>query len=146
MMFLRAVFAKLTLPLPGHEVKPDDLQAYHRLNKKNTVMVKFKCRKQKRRILINRKNVLNKSDVLTRLNFSGRFFVSESMCHENLQLYYKCRQLQMLAKIHSMWFWNNSVNVKRNERSQTTKIHHVIGIEKLLGVHNLSEFINKTFS
>ena len=68
------------------------------------------------------------------------------MCHENLQLYYKRRQLQMLAKIHSMWFWNNSVNVKRNERSQTTKIHHVIGIEKLLGVHNLSEFINKTFS
>ena len=52
----------------------------------------------------------------------------------------------MLAKIHSMWFWNNSVNVKRNERSQTTKIHHVIGIEKLLSVHNLSEFINTTFS
>ena len=39
---------------------------------------------------------------------------------------------------------NNSVNVKLNERSQPTKIHHVIGIEKLLGVDNLDEFINNT--
>ena len=67
----------------GHEVKPDDLQACHCLSKKDTVIVKFKCRKQKRNILINRKNLHNKSDVLTQLNFSGGLFVSESMCHEN---------------------------------------------------------------
>ena len=42
-----------------------------------------------------------------------------------------------------MWFWNNSINVKLNERSQPTKIHHV-DIEKLLGVDNLNEFINNT--
>ena len=32
-----------------------------------------------------------------------------------------------------------------NERSQPTKIHHVIDIEKLLRVDNLGEFINNTF-
>ena len=32
---------------------------------------------------------------------------------------------------------------KLNERSQPTKIHHVIDIEKLPGVDNLDEFINK---
>ena len=42
------------LSLTGHEVKPDDLQPCHRLKKKDTVIVKFKCRKQKRSILINR--------------------------------------------------------------------------------------------
>ena len=78
----------------GHEVKPDDLQSCHRLKKKDTVIVKFKCRKQKRSILINRKNLRNKSDVLTQLNFSGRLFVLESICHENHQLSYKCRQLK----------------------------------------------------
>ena len=77
--------------LTGHEVKPGDLQACHRLKKKDIVIVKFKCRKQKRSILINRKNLRNKSDVLTQLNFSGRPFVSESMCHKNHQLSYKCR-------------------------------------------------------
>ena len=43
-----------------------------------------------------------------------------------------------------MWFWNNSVNVKLNEKSQPTKIHHVIDIEQLAGVDNFDEFINNT--
>ena len=41
--------------LPGHEFKPDDLQACHHLKKKESVIVKFKCRKLKRRVLVNRK-------------------------------------------------------------------------------------------
>ena len=65
-----------TLPLTSHEVEPDDLQACHRLKKKDTVIPKFKCRKQKRSILITRKNLRNKSDVLTQLNFSDRLFIS----------------------------------------------------------------------
>ena len=132
------------LSLTGHEVKPDDLQACHRLKKKDTVIVEFKCRKQKHSVLINGKNLRNKSDVLTQLNFSGRLFVSESMCQDSHQLSYKCRQLKNVGKIHSTWFWNNSVDVKLNERSQPVKIHHVIDIEKLLGVDNLDEFINST--
>ena len=43
-----------------------------------------------------------------------------------------------------MWLWNNSINVKLNEKSQPMKIHHVIDIEKLLGVDILDEFINNT--
>ena len=109
---------------------------------KSTAIIKFKCRKQKRRILINRKSLHNKSDVLTQLNFSARLFVLESMCHENHQLSYKCRQLKNAGKIHFTLFWNNSINVKLNERSQPMKIHHIIYIEKLLGVDNLDEFIN----
>ena len=106
--------------------------------------VYIKCRKQKRNILINRKNLCNKSGGFTQSNLSGRLFVSESMCHKNSQLSYKCRQLDNAGKIHSTWFWNNSVNIKLNERSQPTKIHHVIDIEKLLGVGNSDEFINNT--
>ena len=81
---------------------------------------------------------------LTQLNFSGRLFVSESICHKNHQLSHNCRQLKNTGKIHSNWIWNNSINVKLNERSQPTKIHHVIDIEKLLGVDNLDKFINDT--
>ena len=49
------------------------------------------------------------------------------------------------GKTHSTWFWNNTVNIKLDERSQPTKIHHVVDIEKLLGVNNLDKFINNTF-
>ena len=49
------------LSLTFHEVKPDDLQTCHHLKKKDTVTIKFKYRKQRRSILINRKNLCSKS-------------------------------------------------------------------------------------
>ena len=81
------------LSLTGHEVKPNDLQACHRLKKKELVIEKFKCRKLKQKVLVNQQNVQNKSEDLRQLRFSGKLFISESMCHENHQLAYKCRQL-----------------------------------------------------
>ena len=130
--------------LTGHEVKPDDLQACHRLKKKESVIVKFKCRKLKRRVLVNRKNLRNKSEDLRQLKFSGKLFISESMCHENHQLAYKCRQMKNARKIHSTWFWNNAVNVKLSERSNPIKIFHIIDIEKLFGINNLDDFISNS--
>ena len=77
-----------TLSLTEHEVKPKDLQACHRLKTKESVTVKFKCRKLKRRVLVNAKNLRNKSKDLRQLTFSGKLFISDSMCHENHQLAY----------------------------------------------------------
>ena len=45
------------LSLTGYEVKPEDLQACHRLKKKKSVIAKFKCRKLKRSVLVNMKNL-----------------------------------------------------------------------------------------
>ena len=45
------------LSLTGHEVKSDDLQVSYRLKKKEWDVVKFKCRKLKRSVLVNRKNL-----------------------------------------------------------------------------------------
>ena len=132
------------LSLTGHEVKPNDLEACHRLKKKELVIVKFKCRKLKQKVLVNWKNLRNKSEDLRQLKFSGKLFISESMCHENHQLAYKCRQLKNAGKIHSTWFWNNAVNVKLSERSNPVKIFHIIDIEKLLGIDNLDDFISNT--
>ena len=36
------------LSLTGTSVEPDDLQACHRMRKKDSVIIKFKCRKQKK--------------------------------------------------------------------------------------------------
>ena len=132
------------LSLAGHEVKPDDFQACHRLKKKESVIVKFKSRKLNQSMLVNRKNLQNKSEDLCQLRFSVKLFISERMCHENHQLAYKCHQLKNAGKIHSTWFWNNVVNVKLSERSNPVKIFHIIDIEKLLGIDNLDDFINNT--
>ena len=71
------------LSLTGHEAKPNDLQACHRLKKKESVIVKCKCRKLKQNVLVNRKNFRNKSEDLRQLKSSGKLFILESMCHEN---------------------------------------------------------------
>ena len=130
--------------LTHNEVKPDTLQACHLLKKKESVIMKFKCTKLKQRVLVNRENLWNKSEDLCQLKFSGKLFISESMCHENHQLAYKCCQLKSAGKIHSTWFWNNAVNAKLSERNNPVKIFHIIDIEKLFGIDNLNKFISNT--
>ena len=94
------------------------------------------------RVLVNRKNLWNKSEDLNQLKFSGKLFISESIYHENHQLAYKCHQLKIAGKIHSTWFSNNAVNAKLSERSNPVKIFHIIDIENLLGFGNLDNFIS----
>ena len=46
-----------SLSLTTHEVKPNVFKVNHRLKKKESVIVKFKCRKLKQKVLVNRKNL-----------------------------------------------------------------------------------------
>ena len=48
--------------------------------KKETVIVKLKCYKQKRKVLIDRENIGSKSEGLHQLKFFGKPYVSENMC------------------------------------------------------------------
>ena len=93
-------------------VEPDNLQAFHPVIKKDCIIIKFKCRKQKHRVLLDCKTLQNESLDLTQLKFSGKLFVNESMCHENHQLGYKCCQLKSECKIHSTWFYNSTLHIK----------------------------------
>ena len=131
------------LSLTGTSVEPDNLQACHRMRKKDRVIIKFKCRKQKKhRVFLNRKTLQNKSLDLIQLKFSGKLFVNESMCYENHQLTYKCRQLKSARKIHSAWFYNSTLHIKLVENGPIHKIFHPTDIEKVLGDDNLDEYIN----
>ena len=130
------------LSLTETSVEPDNLQACHCMRKKDHIIIMFKCRKQKHRILLNPKTLQNKSLDLTQLKFSGKLFVNESMCHENHQLAYKCRQLKSARKIHSTWFYNSTLHIKLVENGPIHKIFHPLDIEKVLGVDNLDEYIN----
>ena len=122
------------LSLTEIAVEPDDLQACHRMRKKDRVIIKFKCRKQKHRVLSNRKTLQNKSLNFTQLKFSGTLFVNESMCHENHQLTYKCRQLKSARKIHATWFYNSTLHIKRLENGPIHKIFQPTDIEKFWGL------------
>ena len=130
------------LSLTAISLEPDDLQACHCMRKKDHVIIKFKRRKQKHRVLLNRKTLQNKSLDLTQLKFSGKLFVNKSMCHENHQLPYKCLQLKSARRIHSTWFCNSTLHIKHVENSPVHRIFHPTDIEKVLGVDNFDEYIN----
>ena len=104
------------------------------LEKRNRVIVKFKCRKQRQNVLFNRKKLKDKSSDITQLRFSGKLFISESMSHENHQLAYRYRQLKTAGKTQSTWFFNNTVNLKLTDNSPIHKISHIADIEKVLGI------------
>ena len=82
------------ISLTGHEVTPDDLHQCHRMKNKARVILKFQDRKLKRSIQINRNVLQQQSLELSQLKFSGKLFISESMCYENQQQAYKCHQLK----------------------------------------------------
>ena len=128
--------------LTGISVEPDDLQTCHHMRKKDRVIIKFKCRKQKHRVPLNRKTLQNKSLDLTQLKFSGKLIVNESMCHEIHQLACKCRQLKSARKIRSTWFYNSTLHIKLLKNGPIHKIFYPTDIEKVLGVDNLDEYIS----
>ena len=102
--------------------------------------------KLKRSIQINRKVLQQKSLELSQLKYSGKLFISESMCYENQQVVYKFRQLKNFKKIHSTWFWKNVVNIKVYPNGEIHQIFHTTDIKKLLGIENFEDFINNTSS
>ena len=127
------------MSLTGVNIVLNDLHTCHRMKRTDRVIVKFKCRKQKNYVMYKRKNLGNKCQKLSNLIVD---FLLVRVSHENQQLVYKCQQLKSARKIHSTWFFNNVVNLKLAEHGRIYKTFHVTGIEDLLEIDNLEEYIN----
>ena len=129
------------LPLTENEVYPDDLEAYHRLKKKENFIIKFKSKKLKYKVINNRKIMKNKSKELNELKFSNNLYISESMCAGNHSLFFKCRKLKKARKIFNTWFFNNAINVQLNQNGEIHKVFHTEDLAALLKVDDLDSFL-----
>ena len=119
------------LPLTRNEVSPDDLEACHRVKKKENVIIKFKSRKLRYKIINNEKIMKKKSKKLKGLEFSNNLYISESMCAGNHGLLFKSGKLKKAREIFNTLFFNNSINYFR-------KTHRFLLISNvLLGLFNL---------
>ena len=127
-------------------VSPDQLHSCHRRNKKDRVIVKFKCRKHRQNVLYNRRNLQSKGLELTQRKFSGKLFVNESLSHENQQLACKSRKLMSARKNYSTWYYNNCINIKLSEHSNPVKIFHIRDIANLMGADNFEECLSNCSS
>ena len=129
------------LPLTGNEVYPDDLEACHCLKKKENVIIKFKNRKLKYKVINNNKIIKNKSKELNELKFSKNLYISESVCAGNHSLFFKCCKLKKARKIFKTWFLNNAINVQLNQSGKIHKVFHIKDLAALLKVDDLDSIL-----
>ena len=132
--------------MTGTAVTPDDLQACHRMKNKEKVIVKFKDRKQRNKVIFSRKELKSKGEQLRDLQFGPSLFINDSVCFENQPLFYKCCQLKNVVKLFSFWFFNNTLNVKLIENGPITKIFHISDLENLLQINSIEELLNNPSS
>ena len=129
------------LSLTGNKVFPDDLEACHRLKKRENVIIKFKSRKLKYKIINNRKIMKSKSKELNESKFSNNLYIYESMCAGNHGLFFKCRKLKKARNIFDTWFFNNAINVQLNQNGEIHKVFHTEDLAALLKVNDLDSFL-----
>ena len=130
------------LSLSGVSVSPVDIQSIHRTKKLENVIIKFSDRKKRNDILSKRKVFMDMKKDLLDLKLNSNFYINESLCIENSELFYFTRVLKKKNKIHSTWFANNTVNVKVDQSSPTFKIFHKSELETILKLDDLDNFIS----
>ena len=111
------------------------------LEKKNQVIVKFKCQ-NKDNVIFNCKSLKDKSADVTQLKYLCNFLISDIISQENHQVTYRHHLLKTAGKIHPTWFFNNIGNLKSTNNSSVYKLSQTDGIDNLFRVVNLEEFVN----
>ena len=93
------------------------------MKRRGRVIPTFKDRKLRYQAMANRK-FLEKKKELKELHFEESLYLSDSMCTENHNLFYKCRQLKNAKRIHACWFFKNVINVQLMDKGPIFKIFH----------------------
>ena len=102
------------------------------MKRRARVILKFKDRKLRYQVMANRKKLMEKKIELKEFRFEEPLFLSHSMCTENHNLFYRCRQLKNAKKIYACWFFNNAINVRLMDKGPIFKIFHEYDLGELL--------------
>ena len=88
---------------------------------------------------------MEKKNELKKLHFEESLFLSDSMCTENHNLFYKCCQLKNAKKIYACWFFNNAINLQLMDKGPIFKIFHEYDLEELLRA-NVDDLLSNSSS
>ena len=133
------------LSMSGESVTPQDLHACHRLSVKTNVICKFKCRKRKHQVVINKRKIQDspsnknkqeekeKKDMRHSIGF-GKIWINESLSNHFRSMQWKCRMLLKEAAIESHWFFNGHLCIKLSETGKNIEIVDDEDLERATGV------------
>ena len=128
------------LTMTGIEVSPDDLHACHRLKQKDKVIIKFKDRKKRHIVHLNRKKLNEKKKELNELGLSDKLYVQDSII---IIIIIICSRLMKSKRIYSTWFFHNRINLKLYEKSNPSVVYHKTDIESILGIDDIDALISE---
>ena len=127
------VIALLNEIAPAAKVEAIDVQAIHRLNKRDRVIIKFISRKKKHDVLTRRAK-LKEQTIKSKHRIEGNIFLNESMCPQIKRLHYLCKKLKQISKIHYYTFFNGNLRVQVVAEGEKKFVSHITDLEKLTGL------------
>ena len=121
---LKATVARL-MSLTGSPVTAANIDICHTIGKegKKRVIMEMADRTTRYNILRARKELKNVND-----GQFGSIFINESLCDPYKRLDYLCRKLKKSSHVHSTWFWNGRIFIKKTENSDKIHVSHVTDI------------------
>ena len=114
----------------GVIINENRIEACHRLKNDRTI-IKFSSRKDCVNTLKNRSKLKKVDKKKLGLGEDDKIYINESLCPEYRFLFWKCRLLAGVNKIHSFWTFNGTVKIKLSEDGRIISITHVKDLEKL---------------
>ena len=108
----------------GVSVKADDLQACHRLFKKDRVILKFINRKFALSCLRSRSKLKSIDFKALGLPEDSKIYLNESLCPEYKRLFGKCHALFKEGKIKNCWTFNGTVRIRLNNDDEHSLFHN----------------------
>ena len=115
----------------GVNVNECDIQACHRLRKKDGTIVKFVNRKDCMNILRVKKDLKHLDP--SKLSFSEgtKIFINESLYPCYRGIWNKCKKLRANQKLHQFYTINGIVRVKLDENGPPNSITHMLDLVHL---------------
>ena len=118
---------------PAAKVKSKDVQAVHRLQNKDNVIIKFISRKKKHNAIIKRSQ-LKRDDIKKEHDITGDIYLNESMCPEVKHLFYLCKRLKAVNKLSYYTFFNGKLKIKIQNDSEFLHIEHIGDLSNFTGM------------
>ena len=111
----------------GKTIKPEQIQACHRLYDGKRCIVKF----------VNRKSAFDilklRGELAENIDYKKKVYINESLCPYYRYLYGKCKELWKSKKIVKFWVSNGSVRYRLNENGHPHKVEHIADLENVFG-------------
>ena len=124
---MRNIFGEINIV----NINEREIQACHRLRKKDRTIVKFVNRKDCRNILRIKKDLKHLDPYKLSFSEGTKIFINESLCPCYRSISNKCKKFRANQKLHQCYTLNGIVRVKLEENGLPRSIAHMLDLPNL---------------